>query len=52
LQDLQTRRNAIAKEFGGIKKIDGDSSALRTENDYIQEKILRLEAKMMIICLK
>jgi seryl-tRNA synthetase len=47
LQNLQTRRNAIAKEFGALKKTGGDTSSLTTENDHIKEKMTILEAEMM-----
>jgi seryl-tRNA synthetase len=48
LQDLQTRRNAIAKEFGMAKKAGGDTSSLTTENDQIKEKMAILEAEVII----
>lgn len=47
LQDLQTRRNAIAKEFGALKKAGGDTAALTLENDQIKEKMTMLEAEML-----
>ena len=47
LQDLQTRRNAIAKEFGLLKKAGGDTSVLTTENEHIKEKMTILEAEMI-----
>ena len=47
LQDFQTRRNAIAKEFGAIKKTGGDTSFLTAENDKIKEKMTILEVEML-----
>ena len=47
LQDLQTRRNTIAKEFGALKKSGTDTSALTVENDHIKEKMTILEAEVI-----
>lgn len=47
LQDLQTRRNAIAKEFGMAKKAGSDTSSLTIENDRIKEKMAILEAEIL-----
>jgi seryl-tRNA synthetase len=48
LQDLQTRRNAIAKEFGALKKSGGDIGPLTVENDQIKEKMSILEAELIL----
>ena len=47
LQDLQTRRNAIAKEFGAAKKAGVDTAPLTAENDGIKTKMTILEAEMI-----
>lgn len=42
LQELQTRRNQIAKEFGQAKKEGRDTDALSTENDHIKTRMAEL----------
>ncbi len=42
LQELQTRRNQIAKEFGQTKKEGRDTDALATENDHIKTRMAEL----------
>jgi len=48
LQELQTRRNAIAKEFGSAKKEGRDTAPLTVENDRIKEKMTLLEAEVIV----
>lgn len=48
LQELQTRRNQIAKEFGMAKKNNLDTSDLTIENEVIKEKMTMFEAEMMV----
>ncbi|MDP3371392.1 MAG: serine--tRNA ligase [Candidatus Paracaedibacteraceae bacterium] len=48
LQDLQTRRNQIAKEFGIAKKNGLDTSDLTSENEITKAKMATLEAEMFV----
>lgn len=45
LQELQSRRNQIAKSFGEAKRTGQDTTALAAEADAIKSKIADLEAK-------
>ena len=45
LQELQSRRNQIAKSFGEAKRTGQDTTALAAEADTIKSKITELEAK-------
>ncbi len=45
LQELQSRRNQIAKSFGEAKRTGQDTTALAAEADDIKTKIADLEAK-------
>ncbi len=48
LQELQTRRNAIAKEFGELKKSGGDTRGLALENDIVKEKMAQIEGESVV----
>ncbi|MES2253316.1 MAG: serine--tRNA ligase [Pseudomonadota bacterium] len=48
LQELQTRRNAIAKEFGSAKKEGRDTAPLTVENDRIKDRMTILEAEVIV----
>jgi seryl-tRNA synthetase len=46
LQNCQTRRNAIAKEFGEAKRKGEDTTALSTESDKLKSEMPRLEKEV------
>lgn len=43
LQNSQTRRNALAKEFGEAKREGKDTSTLSAESDHLKAEIARLQ---------
>ncbi len=45
LQDLQSRRNQIAKSFGEAKRTNQDTTELAAEADQVKSKIAELEEK-------
>ena len=45
LQDLQSRRNQIAKSFGEAKRSNQDTTELAAEADQVKSKIAELEEK-------
>jgi seryl-tRNA synthetase len=46
LQNHQTRRNALAKEFGEAKRDGKDTTALSTESEHLKSEIARLEGEV------